>query len=251
MPVPISWDRSRGSASYHALQTSLDRRFAGGLALTVSYTWSKSIDSGSSGFFGVEGNSIQDPYSTGLDRSVSSYDVPHNLVLSGVYELPMGNGKPVHTGNRVVDYILSDWQINGVGTFRSGTPVNVTIAGDIANTGNVNYMRPNLVGDWRVDHPSPDRWFNTSAFGAPAPFTFGNVGRNTLRSDNVQRVDMSLFRKIPIHERIFAQLRFEAYNVFNTVTYNAPVAEFTSVNFGRVLGAAAPRTVQIGARVSF
>jgi hypothetical protein len=99
-------------------------------------------------------------------------------------------------------YILSDWQINGVATFRSGTPVNVTIAGDIANTGNVNYMRPNLAGDWRVDNPSPDRWFNTSAFAAPAPFTFGNVGRNTLRSDSVQRVDMSLFRKFPINERV-------------------------------------------------
>ena len=138
MPVPTSWDRSWGNANYHALQTSFERRFADGLALTASYTWSKSIDSGSSGFFGVEGNSIQNPYSTGPDRSVSSYDVPHNLVLSWVYELPIGEGKPVRTGNRVADYILGHWQINGIANLRSGTPVNVTIAGDIANTGNVN-----------------------------------------------------------------------------------------------------------------
>ena len=251
MPVPTSWDRSWGNANYHALQTSFERRFAKGFALTASYTWSKAIDPGSSGFFGVEGNSIQNPYSMRPDRSVSSYDVPHNLVLSWVYDLPMGTGKLLHTRNRVADYILGNWQINGIADIRSGTPVNVTISGDLANTGNVNYLRPNLVGEWRVDNPTADRWFNTNAFAAPPPFTFGNVGRNVLRTDGVQRFDMSVFRNIPINERAFAQLRFEGYNVFNTVTYNAPTAEFTSVNFGRVLGAAPSRSLQIGARIYF
>ena len=251
MAVPTSWDRSWGNANYHALQTSFERRFAKGFALTTSYTWSKSIDPGSSGFFGVEGNSIQNPYSMRPDRSVSSYDVPHNLVLSWVYDLPMGKNKLLHTGNRVADYILGNWQINGIADIRSGTPVNVTISGDIANTGNVNYLRPNLVGEWRVDNPTPGRWFDRSAFAPPAQFTFGNLGRNVLRTDSVRRFDMSVFRNIPINERAFAQLRFEGYNVFNTVTYNAPTAEFTNVNFGRVLGAAAARSLQIGARIYF
>jgi len=60
-----------------------------------------------------------------------------------------------------------------------------------------------------------------------------------------------VFRNIPINERAFAQLRFEGYNVFNTVTYNAPTSEFTSVNFARVLGSAASRNLQIGERVYF
>jgi hypothetical protein len=163
----------------------------------------------------------------------------------------MRTGDVWRAGNRVDDYILGNWQINGIAGLRSGTPVNVTISGDIANTGNVNYLRPNLVGDWRVDNPAADRWFNTRAFAAPAPFTFGNLGRNVLRSDSVQRFDLSVFRNIPINERAFAQLRFEGYNVFNTVTYNAPTSEFTNVNFGRVLGSAASRSLQIGARVYF
>jgi outer membrane receptor protein involved in Fe transport len=251
MPIPISWDRSWGNANYHALQTSLERRFASGFALTASYTYSKAIDPGSSGFFGVEGNSVQNPYNMRPDRSVSSYDLTHNMVLSWVYDLPIGTGKLLRTNSRVLDYIFGNWQVNGIADLRSGLPVNVTIAGDIANTGNVGYMRPNVVGEWRVDDPSSARWFNRDAFAAPAAFTFGNAGRNVVRSDSVQRFDISLFRNFPFGERVFAQLRVEGYNVFNTVTYNAPTAEFTNVNFGRVLSAFPARSLQIGARVYF
>jgi outer membrane receptor protein involved in Fe transport len=251
MPIPISWDRSWGNANYHALQTSLERRFASGFALTASYTYSKAIDPGSSGFFGVEGNSIQNPYNMRPDRSVASYDLTHNMVVSWVYDLPFGRGKKLQTGNGVLDYIVGNWQINGIADLRSGLPVNVTIAGDIANTGNVGYMRPNVVGDWRVDDPSPARWFDRTAFAAPAAFTFGNTGRNIMRSDSVQRFDMSVFRNFPFTERVFAQLRVEGYNVFNTATYNAPVAEFTNVNFGRVLSAFPARSIHIGARIYF
>jgi hypothetical protein len=251
MGIPSSWDRSWGNANYNALQTSLERRWAAGLAFTVSYTWSKAIDPGSSGFFGVEGNSIQNPYDMRTDRSVSSYDIPHNLVLSWVYDFPFGKGKKFQTGSRVVDYLLGNWQLNGIADIRSGQPVNVTISGDIANTGNVGYMRPNVVGDWHVSESTPARWFAKEAFAAPQAFTFGGAGRNILRTDGVHRFDMSAFRKIPINERFYAQLRVEAYNVFNTVTYGAPTSEFNSVNFGRVLSAQASRSLQIGARLYF
>jgi hypothetical protein len=115
----------------------------------------------------------------------------------------------------------------------------------------VNYLRPNVVGDWRVSESTTARWFAREAFAAPAPFTFGNAGRNILRADAISRLDASVFRNIPINERMFAQLRVEGYNVLNVVTYNAPVAEFTNVNFGRVTGAAASRSLQIGARLFF
>ncbi len=251
MAIPTSWDRSWGNSNYHSLQSSIDRRFAGGLALTASYTWSKSIDPGSSGFFGVEGNSIQNPYDSRADRSVSSFDVPHNLVISWVYDLPIGTGKLLHTGNKAADYILGNWQVNGIADLRSGNPVNITITGDIANTGNVNYMRPNVVGDWRIDQPSRAKWFNTSAFAAPAAFTFGNAGRNILRTDPPRRMDLSVFRKFPITERVSAEFRAEAYNVLNVVTYGAPTSDFANINFGRVLSAQASRSLQLGLKLYF
>jgi len=247
---PNSFDRSWGTASYHGLQTSFERRWSSGMAFTAAYTWSKAIDAGSSGFFGVEGNSIQNPYNMRADRSVSSYDVPHNLVLSWVYDLPFGKGKAVQSGNRAVDYVIGNWQVNGLADIRSGQPVNITIAGDISNTGG-NAMRPNVVGDWRVDQSTPARWFAKEAFAAPAAFTFGNAGRNVLRTDGVHRMDLSVFRNFHFKERFMAQLRVEGYNVLNVVTYGAPTSEFTNVNFGRVTSAQAPRSLQIGARIYF
>ncbi|HUS04807.1 MAG TPA: hypothetical protein VMZ52_00815, partial [Bryobacteraceae bacterium] len=150
-----------------------------------------------------------------------------------------------------LDYAIGNWQINGIADLRSGLPVNLTVSGDIANTGNVGYMRPDVVGDWHIDNRSRDKWFNTAAFKAPAAFTFGNSGRNTLRSQGVHRFDMSVFRKFPVKERIFFEFRAEAYNVFNTVTYNAPTTDLANINFGRVLSAMAPRSMQLSARIHF
>lgn len=136
MPIPISWDRSWGNANYHALQASLERRWARGLAFTTSYTWSKSIDYGHSEFFAVGGaGGIQNPYNMRPDRGVSSYDLTHNLVISWVYNLPLGQGRSFVTGNRFVDYILGNWQVNGIADLRSGMPINLTVSGDIANIG--------------------------------------------------------------------------------------------------------------------
>ena len=72
-----------------------------------------------------------------------------------------------------------------------------------------------------------------------------------MRSERVHRFDMSAFRKFPINERVYAEFRAEAYNVFNTVTYNAPTADFANINFGRVLGAMAARSMKLSARIHF
>jgi hypothetical protein len=150
-----------------------------------------------------------------------------------------------------VDYLIGNWQWNGVSNIRSGQPFNLTVAGDVANTGNSGYERPNVVGNWHVNNPTAQQWFNTAAFAAPAAFTFGNAGWDVLRADGVVRFDMSVFRNFPFSERFVGQLRVEAYNVFNSVTYNAPTAELTNANFGKVLSAMASRSMIIGARINF
>jgi hypothetical protein len=139
--------------------------------MTAAYTWSKSIDVACSGFFGAEACSVQNEYALNNDRSVSAFDVPHNLVVSWIYEVPFGRGKRFTTNNNVVDYIIGGWQFNGIMALRNGIPYHVTVPGDIANIFNSGtYLRANLVGDHRVDNPTPERWINTSAFGAPDQF---------------------------------------------------------------------------------
>jgi hypothetical protein len=255
---PTFYDRSWGTSSYNSFQFDLNKRMSSGLILMVAYTWSKSMDTGASGWYGVEGQSVQNPYDLRKDaHSVSGFDVPHVFSLNALYELPIGRGKALSTGNNTVDYIVGGWQINGITVLRSGQPYNLSVNGDTANTGSASgYLRPNVVGDWHVSSPTPDAWFNKNAFAAPPAYTFGNVGRYALRSDGLVNFDVSVFRKFPLGREGARGLEFraEAFNVFNHVTFAPPTANFSNVNFGRVLGIAggtAPRQLQLGLKIYF
>jgi len=253
--APTFYDRSIGRGNYNALQFHFERRYSKGLAYQVAYTWSKSIDIGSSGWYGVEGQSVTDPYHIDRDRSVSSFDLTHVLSINTVYELPFGHGKSWRTGNSVVDYIIGPWQVNSIVLARSGQPVNIFVSGDVANTGNVGwaeYERANLVGDPTVSNPNRDRWFNTEAFAIPAQYTFGNLGRNALRSDPYFNLDASVFRNFPIREGMRFEFRAEAFNILNTVIYGVPVRDMANTDFGRVLNTANhARQLQFGAKLIF
>ncbi|HZT32656.1 MAG TPA: TonB-dependent receptor [Bryobacteraceae bacterium] len=250
--APTYYDRSWGRSSYHSFQFMLDKHFSNGLAYMLSYTWSKAIDIGCSGWFGVEGCSVQDPYHFNNDRGVSGFDVPHVLTVNWLYQLPIGKDKWLHTGNRAADYILGNWQLNGITVLRSGIPYTVMVSGDIANTGNTGYERLNLVGNPTPANQGPNQWLVRSAFAVPAPYTFGALGRDAFRSDWSKNVDLSIFRQFPIRESKSLEFRAEAFNVFNVTVYNAPVTDFSSPNFGRVLGINnSPRQLQLGAKIIF
>ncbi|HZT37891.1 MAG TPA: carboxypeptidase regulatory-like domain-containing protein [Bryobacteraceae bacterium] len=245
------FETSSGNSNYNAFQAQYDRRFSRGLGAQVSYTWSKSIDTACSGFFGVEGCSVQDPYHTNMDRSVSGFDITHMLAVNIMYQLPVGKGKALQTGNRVVDALLGSWQINTITTARSGQPYFVSTSSDIPNTGNLG-VRANLVGDPRLPNPSRSAWFNAKAFAPPPLYTFGNLGRNSLRTDPFWNVDASVFRIFPFLETRSVEFRAEAFNVLNNVVYGAPDANLASPTFSRVFSTAnSPRVLQLGLKVIF
>jgi Outer membrane receptor proteins, mostly Fe transport len=247
---PTYFAKSIGRNNYNAFQLSLKRSFSNGLMFITNYTWSKSIDIACSGFFGTEGCAVQNEYDLNGSRSVSSYDVPHNFVGSFIYELPFGRGKWLATNNKVADYIIGGWQVNGILQLRSGLPFHVSIPGDIANVGNPNtYMRPNVVGDWRLDKRTPERWFNTEAFATPPQFTYGNAGRNIMRQDWTRNLDFSLFRRFPINEQVRFELRAEAFGATNTPIFNIPDANMASPFFGQVRGSTGNRVVQLAGKV--
>jgi hypothetical protein len=108
------------------------------------------------------------------------------------------------------------------------------------------------VGDPHPSNPTPQAWFNTAAFAAPASFTFGSAGRNILRTGTAEDFDLSFFREDRITERIKSQFRMEAFNAFNHPTFGIPQTTFTSPTFGVVsttIGNA--RQVQLGLKVIF
>lgn len=266
-----SWDHNAASASYNALQASLARQFNSGLGYTISYTWSKTLDEGGDGYFGVEGGVPEDPYNPKGSRGPASFNIPQILTANMIYELPFGTGKPFATGSRLVNYIIGNWQLNGIFSARSGQNFNVMAGGDIANTGNAStYERANLVGDPYqsgviAGNPSctppsgrtrtRTQWFNPCAFEAPAIGTLGNAPRNFLRDQNFFNLDTSVHRLFPIKGSLALKIDVEAFNVLNHPVLGSPATTVTTASsFGQINSTAygnANRILQFAGKIQF
>ena len=147
--------------------------------------------------------------------------------------------------------MVDGWQVNTIATLHSGTPYDVTYQGDLANTGNT-FVRANLVGDPDLLHRTSAEWINTSAFAIPAPYTFGDLGRNSLRSDWYRDLDCSLFRRFPIRERVQLEFRAEAFNATNSVVFAAPGHVINGLDLGVVTFTAnTPRQLQVALKLAF
>jgi hypothetical protein len=237
--APTFYDRSVGSGNYHGLQASLDKRYTNGFSYGVSYTFSKAIDVGGDGFYGVEGGVPQDAYNPArYDRSVSGLDLTHILSVNTLYEIPVGRGKRFSTGHGVLDYILGGWQINNLFQAHSGIAFTPVISGDQANTGQAGwtaYEHLNKVGNPGLSKKSAAEWFNTAAYAVPTAGTFGDAGRNSLRGPSFWNLDTSLFRLFPIGEGRQFEFRAEAFNVLNHVDLGQPQRDISDVtHFGQI-----------------
>lgn len=266
-----SWDHAGANGSYNALQATFQRFFGSGLGYLVSYTWSKTLDEGGDGFFGVEGGVPEDPYNPKASRGPASFNIPQMLVANFVYELPFGTGRQFNTGNRVADYIVGNWQVNGIVTGRSGQNFNLVSAGDIAETGNAStYERANRVGNpyqsgtisgnpgcTSPAGPTKSRaqWFNPCSFETPAPGTLGANGRNNLQAQTFWNFDSSVSREFPLHEDLRLSIKVEAFNTLNHPVLNTPGATTTTPSsLGVVTSVAtgnANRILQFSARIAF
>ena len=253
------FDRSWGKSNYHAFQFLLDKRLSGGLAYKVAYTWSRSMDHGSSGWYGVEGFAVQNPYNLRADYSPSGFDIPHVLTVNWIWQLPFGENRRWGPGSKAANAILGGWQFNGIALFRSGQPYTMCINGDITNTGNTGcYARPVVNGQVELSNPTTARWINTGALDWPdfVPGStirqFGNSGRHNVRTDGVSNFDLSLFKQFRFSESRYVEFRLELFNAFNTPTFGTPSRVFNSSNFGAVTGTALrERNIQMGLKIAF
>ena len=260
---PSDFDTAVGKSSYDALQASLNGRAFHGLTYLVSYTWSKTLDLGCTGWYGVEGCSIQNPYTLKNDKGPAGTDVPQIFSASWVYQLPFGKGQKYSSTYGPLNYVVGGWTLNGILSFTSGTPFFVGASGDIAhiaaNTaccalGFGNYERLNFHGgNPYASNPSPSQWLNPAAFSIPAPGTFGNLGRDTLRSDRFKNLDLSLFKEFPITESKRLEFRFETFNLTNTPVWSVPDVNISDGNkFGTISSTAnTARQLQFGLKLYF
>jgi Carboxypeptidase regulatory-like domain len=254
-------DPHQGFSEYHSLLLSAERRLVNGFVLLGSYTFAKLMSDSIMvpiNFGPVEQVTTvgyQDgKYNRRAERSLDPTDVRHRLVVSGVYELPFGAGKPWLTDG-VASSIAGGWQINTVATFQGGVPLI------IRGANNNRADRPNYLGNAVLDDPTRDRWFNPDAFVNPPNFELGNVGRTLpdARTPGVFNVDLSVLKQVTLRGRMKLQLRAEAFNVTNHVNLGPPNTTFlpgadgrnVNSNFGRITSSRDARILQFGVRLVF
>ncbi len=236
-----------GNSSYNSLQLKAERRFSGSLTFLTSFVWSKSIDDADSVNVGqYDSAGAQNENNLRLERGLSFSNVPRRLSAGFVYLVP---------GVSVLGPLLRHWQLSGLITLQDGTPLNpFYIATDFANTGTPN--RPNIVLGQSISLPASQRslehWFNTAAFTNPAPFTFGDAGRNTIPGPGNEVTDLALARRFTITEHSTLEFRVESFNVLNHPNYGIP-GPYPDLGplFGEILSTGDPRRFQFGSRFDF
>ena len=256
------------SSSYNALQVKTEKRFSQGLQFLLSYTWGHYIDIGGAGY--AHTAQPQDERNIKADRAAGDLDRRHIFSASYFYELPFGRGKRfLATENGLANQIVGGWEVTGITSYHTASPVTVIIPFDNANTGSFAPQRPDRVAGQSarvVSVMSQDKtqgWLNPAAFKVSAPFTFGNLGRNTERGPGFGNWDLGLFKNFPLsHEgKQTLQFRAEFFNAWNNVNLDNPGGEpffgipfqvLGSPSFGRIFSTANPsREIQFALKFLF
>jgi len=255
--APFEVTGAWGNSSYQSGQLKIQRRMGHGLNFLASYTYSKSIDDQSAAHGSAQpGEGIQNGLDFDADRADSDFDLRHNFVFSGIYELPFGQGKRFSSGHKDIDrYLLNGWRIDGILSLHTGFPFNLYVPYDNANTGSGTLgseERPSLVGQLYPSgfQSSLSEWFNTSAVAA-IPYTYGNLGRNVLRQNGLKNVDFSISKDLVIRETQRIEFRTEFFNLFNHPNFGPPDGNISDPTFGQVLSAGNPRFIQFGLKYVF
>jgi outer membrane receptor protein involved in Fe transport len=253
--------RMVANSIYHGLQLIAEKRYSNGLQFLVTYVWSKSIDDSSQADDNVTWlgsfSSLQDPNKPQLERSLSTFDIPHVFQVSYSYDLPFGRGR-AFLGNmpRVLDLIVGGWTTNGIWRIADGRPLAFTVA-DGNPLPTYGTQRPNLVGTPQRNHGPDwvDNYFvDNSVFQRPDDFTLGNAPRalGSVRSPLSFTANLSIGKQIPIHEQMNIEFRLEAQNALNHPVFATPDTSVDDDNFGIITSTAVgPREIQLALKFNF
>jgi len=246
------------SSSYNALQVKLNRQFSNGLLITTAFTWGKGMNyqTGDDGAYDFYVDFERNYARTDFDRTLT-------YVQSFVYQLPWGRGRRWMSSG-VVSSMLGGWELSGVVSAYSGTPLTITANGGQLNLPGANIGQTadqvapvQILGGINTGNP----WFSTSSFAQPSGARYGTSGRNIFSGPGLFSLNLSLFKDFKITERWQFELRCETFNFTNTPEFGNPGASITSSSFGDVTGTLGSgtgvngtgggRAIQLGAKLTF
>jgi hypothetical protein len=214
--------------------------------LTAAYTLSHLRDNQQGGLNASRARR-QNPRDISTEWADSADDQRHRLVVGYVWDIPVK--LPGFAGA-----LLNNWQLSGIATFNSGSPIYISQDGDTLNTDDSGDIHPDLVPGQNPNLSSSERtiarWFNTGAF-TRATVTYGNSPRNPVVGPGRKQVDLSLAKSFRTRGDQRLQFRWEIYNALNTVNWNNPGGTLGSSSFGVISGAAAARQMQLSLKYLF
>jgi len=244
-----------GMSNYNALAVRLTKRFSQGFSALVSYTYAKEMDF--NGGDSSEVTLLQNDNDPRADYSVGDVDTPQRLVMSAVWQLPLGSGQRFLNSKGLVNALAGGWELSGIITLQSGTPFTVYSPQDFSNTGSTS-PRPDRICNG-AGPGTVAEWFNTNCFtlaplaqalanGTPM---FGNSGRNILFGPGLEQWDIGLMKRTKISERVALEFRAQFFNLFNRPNFGNPGASVGTSTEGLIGSARTPRDIQFGLKLEF
>jgi hypothetical protein len=252
------------NSSYNALEMMLQKRFSHGLQFQAAYTFSRSIDDGSTF------EETLDPFNSRASRGLSIFNSKQRFVVSYDWELP------IRKYSGFAGKVLDDWEISGITQFQSGFPIRLNTEDDTELINSLFFIgteAPSLVAPFKKLDPTktytslglttPGYWFNPNDFataatpnGAAVP-PLGSFNNGTQRTiccgPGLVDWDFSVHKKIQLSENKYLQFRAEIFNVFNHANYSNPDGGFSDgpTSFGKIASAGDPRLLQFALKFFF
>ncbi len=243
------------NSTYNALEMMLQKRFSHGLQFQAAYTFSKSIDDGSTF------EETLNPFNYGASRALSLFNSKQRFVISYDWELP------IRKYSGFAGKVLDDWEISGITQFQSGFPIRLNTEDDNELINSLFFLgteAPSLVAPFQKLDPrktytslgltSPGYWFNPNDFQDPPLGSFNNGTQRTICcGPGLIDWDFSVHKKIPLTETKYFQFRAEIFNVFNHTNFSNPDGGFSDgpTAFGKITTAGDPRLLQFALKFFF
>jgi hypothetical protein len=250
----ITTTNNDGKSWYQAGQFSLQKRFAQGYTLGVSYTLSK----------WMQATEYLNPADVNPTKMISDLDVTNRLSVSGIFAFPFGKGRRFLSGaSGVTDALVGGWQLQGVYTYQTGLPIpfgsvsatSGIVSNDVFYNGNTAALSSKTIAKWFNTDPFTSILTTTSANSTPVNHlrTFP-IRLSNIRRDSINNLDLSLLKNIRFQGSKELQLRLEFINVLNEAYFPFPVVSPTSSTFGQIVAsnqANYARRAQVGVKILF
>jgi hypothetical protein len=245
-----------GHSNYNALQLRAEKRMSSGLYFVANYAWQKTMDTGTSSGSSTSVGTWQNAYNTAANYGLSTLDLPNMINGMASYQLPFGKGRMFLNTNGPLNQLLGGWQVGAYFQIHGGVPFTPVVGtSNLSNSLAGNWF-PNRTGKGTLSHPTVQQWFDVTAFQTPAPYTFGNSGRNILRGPNWRSVDANLEKSFPLKGTWFGEstsieARVDVFDLFNHPNFGQPNANIGTSGAGIISGANTSRNIQLTAHLHF